>query len=235
MDEAYIEKRRWVESIFLPANLIPDSEAMYESPCGRYRLTTNRYKNGPMKGAYSRGIVTRSSDGTQLADVKLNYIKFWHSFASHPNGNDYLLCSEDYQGYSVYNLTKGTNFVHFPAAGHDGFGFCWSSADASPDGLMLAVVGCYWAAPYEVVFYDFRTPDELPLAELARIGNLDKAIGWQDNNAFVLTRDVHYRVSDGKPYEDLSEAEQDAIDNDDTPGAYRCDTVRFPRPSVINA
>ena len=46
---------------------------------------------------------------------------------------------------------------------------------------------------------------------------------------------MHYRVSDGKLYEDVSEAEQDAIDNDDALGAYRCETVRFPRPSVIDA
>ena len=235
MDEAYIKKRRQVEALFIPANLVADSTETHDSPCGGYRLTTHRYSTGPKSWAYSRGVVTRLSDGEKLADVKRNYGHFWHLFTTHPNGSDYFLCGEDYQGYSVFNLTNGSKAVHFPSTGHQGFGFCWTGAFPSPDGLMLAVEGCYWAAPYEIVFYDFRSPDKLPLAELRRIDNLEKEIGWKDNSTFVLIREVHYRVSDGKAYNDLSESEQDAIDDDDTLGAYRSETVEFHRPPVVGS
>ena len=235
MDEAYLEKRKAVEAFFIPENQIENSCESLDSPCGRYRLVTNRYATGPKSWAYSRGVVTRLSDGKQLVDVKRNIGHFWHLFTIHPNGSTYFLCGEDYQGYSVYNLSSGTESAHFPTAGHDGFGFCWTVVHPSPDGLMLAVDGCYWAAPYEIVFYDFRKPDELPFAEFARIDNLEKVVGWKGNSTFVLTREVHYRISDGQPYEDLSDAEQDAIDSDDKLGAYRSDVVEFSRPPVTGA
>src|SRR5262249_37605987 len=141
---------------------------------------------GPNTWNVSRGIVVRTHDGQAIADVKRNYGSFWYGWVHHPNGDDYLLCGEDYQGYSVINLTTGKSNVYFPDTGCGGSGFCWTAVYPSPDCLMLAVEGCYWACPYEVVFYDFRHPERLPLPELGRIDNLDTCQGWSDNETFVL-------------------------------------------------
>jgi hypothetical protein len=51
----------------------------------------------------------------------------------------------------------------------------------SPDGLVLAVDGCYWACPYEIVFFDFANPASLPLPEIDRCEEVtDPVIGWVD-------------------------------------------------------
>jgi hypothetical protein len=63
-------------------------------------------------------------------------------------------------------------------------GFCWASVHPAPDGLTLAIEGCYWACPYELVFYDFRDPQNVPLLEIARIEEYFDATGWEDNRTF---------------------------------------------------
>lgn len=213
-DKHYAERRKELEALFDAKNRIEDTANTIDSPCGNYRLEICRYATGPNTWKVSRGIVTRMHDRQLIADVKRNFDHFWYSWVQHPNGNDYLLCGEDYQGYSVINLTTGKSTVYFPDAGVKGFGFCWVAAYPSPDGLMLAVDGCYWACPYDVVFFDFRNPEQLPLPEINRIDSLDDCEGWLDNDTFVLTREIDIRKSDGAPYNSLPAEEQDVLDQD---------------------
>jgi hypothetical protein len=143
MDERYRERRRAIEPFFSEENRVPDSAEASDSPSGTFRLETCCYSIGREHWEYSRGVVKRVADGTIIADVKRNYGIFWHSWVEHADGNDYLLCGEDYQGYSVINLTAGTCKTYFPEEGHKGNGFCWAAAYPSPDTLVLAVEGCY--------------------------------------------------------------------------------------------
>lgn len=230
MDERYIERRIKIEQIFIPENKIADSKKIRVSPSGNFQFEFYRYSTGPKTWEYSRAIVTRISDSEVIADIKRNYGAFWHVWSEHPNGNEYLLCGEDYQGYSVINLTTGDYHVYFPEAGYKGAGFCWAFVYPSPDGLVLAVDGCYWACPYDLVFYDFREPDKLPYLEMARFDNLNDSDGWLDNDTFVLSREVEFRKSDGVAYEKLSEKEQDILDKDSSLASYRKETTHFKRP-----
>ncbi|HEX2476789.1 MAG TPA: hypothetical protein VHK01_18695 [Lacipirellulaceae bacterium] len=234
MDDRYAEKRRNIEQFFTPENRVADSVMSHDSASGNYRLEVCSYSTRPNAWGYTRGIATRVADGQVVADVKRNYSHFWHTWVEHPNGNEYLLCGEDYQGYCVINLTKAKYHVYFPEAGHQGWGFCWTAAYPSPDRLTLAVDGCYWACPYELVFYDFRNPDQLPLPELGRIENLVDCEGWVDDDTFVVKRDVEFRKSDGKPYDELTEEEQTILDSDNSLTDYRSDTVRCKRPQPPN-
>ena len=178
---------------------------------------------------YSRGIITRISDASEIADVKRNAGTFWHNWLSHSNGSDYLLCGEDYQGYTIVNLTNSKTRNHFPAEALKGNGFCWANVIPSPDTLLLAVEGCIWAHPYDLVFYDFANPDVLPLKEIGRIKDYRQADGWLDNDTFTCTKDVQYRLSDGRSYDELSNAEQDALDAEPALAGYRTETLRFSR------
>jgi len=215
MDERYLEKRKGIEQFFIPENKIADSGNTVISPSGRYKLETYRYSTGPKSWGYSQGIVRRLSDNKVIVDVKRNYGHFWHTWVEHANGNEYLLCGEDYQGYSVVNLTEETYDVFFPESGYKGFGFCWVKVHPSPDSLVLAVDGCYWACPYEIVFFDFSNPSVLPLPEIERCdGVTDPVIGWIDNDTFAFTVSYDVRKSDGAKYQDLSEEEQDVLDKD---------------------
>jgi hypothetical protein len=178
-------------------------------------LEISRFSTGPKTGSYSHGVVRNLSDGRIIADIKRNYSNFWYAWVQHTNGDQYLLCGEDYQGYSVVNLTREKYAVFFPDDGYKGFGFCWAAVYPSPDGLVLAVDGCYWACPYEVVFFDFSDPENLPLPEIDRCGGItDPVIGWMDNDKFVFTVAYEIRKSDGKKYKELSDEEQDLVVED---------------------
>jgi hypothetical protein len=232
MNERYREQRRAIERFFTEENRLADAAQASDSPSGRFHLEIRRYSTGPKTWIFSRGVVTRVADGTILADVKRNFRHFWHSWVDHANGNEYLLCGEDYQGYSVVNLTAGTYTTFFPEEGYRGCGFCWTAAYPSPDTLVLAVDGCYWACPYDVVLYDFRDPEDLPLRELARVSNIvDQCEGWTDNQTFVLKREVELRRSDGVPYESLAEAERAVLDANPSLVETRTETVRLMRPA----
>jgi hypothetical protein len=217
MDERYSEKRKAIERFFVPENKSSDSASLIASPSGHYELEIWRYSTVPNSWNYSQGIVRRSSDQKVIADVKRNYGHFWHAWVQHPNGNEYLLCGEDYQGYSIVNLTQEAYQVFFPESGYNGLGFCWTAVYPSPDGLILAVDGCYWACPYEIVFFDFSDPTTLPLPEIKRCQDVtDPVIGWVDNDTFAFTVSYDTRKSDGVKYQDLSDEEQAVLDKDPT-------------------
>jgi len=169
MDDRYLERRHQIEMYFTPESVVPGSNSIHTSPSGEFQIETSKYFTSPGHWNYSRGIVTRLSDGEVIADVKRNIGHFWHTWIHHPNGADYLICGEDYQGYSVINLNLGTCQVYFPEEGYSGVGFCWTEANLSADGQVLTVEGCFWAAPYERVTFDFRDPEKLPYPELSRI------------------------------------------------------------------
>ncbi len=188
MDAArYAERRRETEAFFVPEAVGSDPPEIHVSPNGAYTLTVTGYLTRPTNWSYSRGIVTNTSSGTLVADIMRNYSLFWHCWATHPNGNDYLLCGEDYQGYSIIELASGKCATYFSDEAYKGSGFCWTAAYPSPDGLTLAVDGCYWACPYELVFFDFSEPMTLPLPELDRITYLQHANGWIDADSFAYS------------------------------------------------
>jgi hypothetical protein len=215
MDEQYQERRSHIERFFIPEHKIAGSGKKVVAPTGNYELEIYRYSTGPNSWDYSRGIVRRLADNLVVADIKRNYGHFWHAWVNHPDGNEYLLCGEDYQGYTVVNLTAGTSEAFFPEKGYKGFGFCWTGAYSSPDGLVLAVDGCVWACPYEIVFFDFSDPANLPLPEIDRCEDItDPVIGWIDNETFVFTVCYEVRKADGIKYSDLSDQEQDVVDQD---------------------
>lgn len=126
-----------------------------------------------------------------MADIKRNFDNFSHAWVAHPDGNEYLLCGEDYQGYTVIGLRSGEMVVHFPPEAFKGGGFCWADALPSPDGLTLAVFGCFWACPYELVFFDFSNPMQLPLTGLARISDCDDTVGWESARSFKYVTEPH--------------------------------------------
>lgn len=233
MDSDYSQRRRDIEHYFRRSGLEKSQRETIESPSGNYVLTIDSYITGPNSWKYTRGVVLRVGSRTVIADIKRNYSHFWHSWVQHANGNEYLLCGEDYQGQTVVNLTAGTVEHFFPDSGFAGFGFCWTAAYPSSDSEIIAVDGCYWACPYEVVFFDFSRPDELPYREYFRVGDLVDCEGWQEDGRFRLRREVEVRKSDGRAYEDLTDDEQDELDNGDGLSEYVTQDVIVTREQII--
>ena len=206
--EKWQEGRAWV---FTDIERIFDREAI--SLCGKYKIDIYKHPTGPHTTTYSQGVVTRLSDNKELVSVKRNYSAFPYEFIG-----DYLLCGEDYQGYSVINLATETSNVYFPEEGFKGHGFCWANVYGVVNNKLI-VEGCYWGGPYEVVIYDFTNPEVLPLPELNRF-DVDGTVKI-NGDIIVIEQELEYRLSDGKLYNDLSDDEQLVLDKNPKLSAYK--------------
>lgn len=139
-----------------------------KTPLGKkYILRVSSYKSREGCWDVTKGVVT-DLNGNVIAEVKRNYSHFWHCYVEHPNGHQYLLCGEDYQGQTVVELDTGKRVDYLPPEAEKGCGFCWISCEFQPDGVELVVEGCYWACPCERVIHDFSNPMQLPYQEKHR-------------------------------------------------------------------
>ncbi len=233
MNEKYKNWRKEIASFFKLEKKTKESDKIY-APSGNYYLTISSYHTGENTWQYTRGIIKDSKNNKVIADIKRNYSHFWYSWVQHANGNEYLLCGEDYQGQTIVNVTKGTTKNYFPEAGFDGYGFCWLNAIASNKGNIIAVEGCYWACPYDIVFFDFSNPDELPYKELMRIEDVGDIEGWDNNDVFTLDKEIEIRKSDGKEYDALTDEEQEILDKDSTLIDYKKVIVKISSEEILN-
>lgn len=206
----YVEKRR--EVVALCASAVPGAQSTHASPSGRYRVELTRLSLGPNRWAYSRGRVIRDGAAEPLAVVERNFGAFPLSWCEgHPSGHDYLVCGEDYQGQTVVELDTGRRVDRIDPAAKEGWGFCWAAHYPSPQGALLFVDGCIWAAPYEIVLFDFAEPMRLPYRELGR-WPVSRVLGWQSDGSFVFEYALEVRREDDVPLAELDEATRDAIE-----------------------
>lgn len=167
----------------------------------------------PLRGwKYSEGIV-RSGGGEPITVIRRNYGQFPFTWCEdHPLGHDYLIAGEDYQGQTIVELDSAGRVDHLPGKAHIGAGFCWAKHHVTPDKRMLIVDGCNWACPYELVAFDFSQPMQLPYRQLHRwAGDLAVVEGFDDGGTLSWRFDREVRLSDGKPYDDLSDEEEAAL------------------------
>lgn len=220
-DKATLAERRYfvrrsVEKHFVPKKEGTDKKC-HLSPSLRYSLHVTAYRTSEGCWNYTRGEVYdtqgQEGKGVKIADVKRNYSMFPFEWVEgHPDGHDYLVCGEDYQGQTVIQLDTGKRVDTEDTS----FGFCWAKIDASPTKDVLAVNGCYWGGPYEVVLFDFSDPMKLPHPEIARANDqvYDDSV-WNEDGSIALVQEVLVRASDKKPYDDLTEEEQNELDESD--------------------
>jgi hypothetical protein len=98
---------------------------------------------------------------------------------------DYLLLSEFQGGQSIFDVEEQKLHSFYSEADP----FIWTSIFLSPDKTKLAVTGCYWACPFEIVVYDCTNLTELPYACIYRqpLDNNFEMKEWEDNKTIVLT------------------------------------------------
>jgi hypothetical protein len=146
-------------AFFDPKNEVADSRKEVLSASGKYKLVISRFATKPGSWNYSQGVVYRKADDNPIATVQRNYGAFPNLFVEgHPNGHDYLVCGEDYQGQTVIELDTGARRDLMSDGSDKGFGFCWASYTFNAANQLLVVDGCHWACPYEFRFYDFSDP-----------------------------------------------------------------------------
>lgn len=184
-----------------------------ESPCGKYELTIESFKTGKGTWNYTRGTVRNKATEDVIAVVDRNYHSFWRCWAdNHPDGHDYLLCGENYQGQTIIRLDDPERIDYLPKSAEKGVGFCWADVQVSPDKTIIAVEGCYWACPYEVRFYDFTEPMKHPVDLASADGRYDRLFGWKDATTAIVGYEEEIRKSDGMNMDELYELDEDAAD-----------------------
>jgi len=208
---------------------VAGSHIEFRSPSDKYLLSVEKYSTGPHTWQYSRGVVTRISDGTVIADVKRNYGHLWHAWVQHTNGNEYILCGEDYQGYTIVDLARANVRAFLPDSARNGGAFCWAAVYPLTGGTVLAVEGCVWGGPCDLVFYDFSEPLNLPLSEIGRIAEIGKVIGWESDSVFAVEHEFTVRRRDGRRFELLSESEQDEYYQNESAFTYHTEVLRWNR------
>jgi hypothetical protein len=180
--------REAIERGLASARPSPGGAVTELSPCGRYWLELEEYITADGSD-FAVAVVRRTASGQEVATVKRNDSRCFYAWV-YQGDNDYLLFPEDLEGQTVIDLTAGQ--VASFSSPNDAF--IWVECHPSPDRTKLAVVGCYWACPYQVTVYDFNDPLNLPLPKLAEFvlpDNDAKFEGW------VTDTRLHVRSNDG--------------------------------------
>lgn len=146
------------ENFFVPENRVAGCcDASHSSASGRHKLDVISFRTKEGCFDYTQGSIY---DGEKLVGVvQRNYSSFPFCWVEgHPNGHDYLICGEDYQGQTVIELDTGERRDHLSDGTEEGFGFCWTEYKLDIGSMILMVGGCIWACPYEYRFFDFAEP-----------------------------------------------------------------------------
>ena len=200
--EKYLVKRGGVEGYFIPENAHLDKQSTQPSPSGRYILVKTPYHTKAGSWSYTLGEVFRApvfpeTERVKVAEVRRNYGSMWCGWVEEHRltGQDYLLTGEDYQGFTVVNLTTGVVSSHIPDAAFQGFGWCPTSAEVmgglAEGSVLIRAEGCYWACPYEYRIYDFSNPDSEDFFEKGLL-DLTAGLSLDSDDDTVLS------IEDGK-------------------------------------
>lgn len=181
------EIRKEIKDFFNPSQLAKDNKEVFESPNKTYRLETSNYwqdKEG-VNWDVTKVEVYHNNSQEKIFAFFGNDGRFFHQWLI-KDEIEYLICAEDlFGGQTILDLTNEKMESFSP--GEDGF--IWTDFYLSPNGKLLATIGCHWGCPYVIKIYDFRNPLILPLPELNEIELLDAneiIMDWLDNDTLKL-------------------------------------------------
>ncbi len=217
----YVKKRRNIQTRWKDSKPLLDLVETHTSPSGKYTLKIipcifDLHRNW----AYTVGDVMSKSTGKeiQIAQVVRDHHVFPFVWCEdHPDGNDYLLCGEDYQGLTVIRLNTGERIDYIEKEAESNKGFSWTDCKISPDKTRIAMEGGYWTQGFEVHLRDFRNPFNVPYERVGKdfVQYHDRLIGWKGNDTILVEREQEYRASDGVLLNSLSQEERfKAIETD---------------------
>jgi hypothetical protein len=129
-----------------------------------------------------------------ISSIKCYYSVTLFQYIEHSNGFEYLIFRRDLYGYSILNLNSLKVFHYIPKVAilPDKESFIWTEVSYSGNSNFLAVEGCYWACPYEIMIFDISNPEKLPYPLIAKLNDDDEfaICGWKDGHT------LRYQISD---------------------------------------
>jgi hypothetical protein len=159
----------------------------YLSPSKQYRLDATNFWSRDPHWDLTKAEIYDQNLNEKIFEFFVNDSRVLHGWVT-ANKVDYLVLAEDiFGGQTVVDLTKR----HMAGYSPNEEGFIWTDFHLSPDGNILATIGCYWACPYVLKLFDFSDPLNLPLKEIKEIpllGNDEIILGWLDNTTLIMKR-----------------------------------------------
>jgi hypothetical protein len=189
-----------------------------QSPLGKYSLTLTPYvvkdRRCPF---YSVVEIIRNSDGEKMGKVIRNEADFPFLFVeNHIDGKDYLMCAEDYQGFTIICITDGKKWDYVAEKSKRDLALRITDFHLSPNKMSLAIEGHAKGKPSDIVetdevhFFLINEITKLPYKEVdKRIGfAYDKVIGWENDERIIISRIEDYIMPTGICLDDVQNQEE---------------------------
>ncbi|UPK67327.1 hypothetical protein [Chitinophaga filiformis] len=179
----YIEEiRAGLKEIFNQRITEIESE-IFISPSENFRLEATMLYD--QKYVITRAQIYQQSTNEKIFDFLINEDRILYSWVEKKN-IEYMICAEDlFGGQTIIDLTNRKMVSYSPKTD----GYIWTNFHLSPNGNLLATIGCIWGGPYYMKIFDFTNPMVLPLPEIKEIDLLDndeEIIKWIDNETLQM-------------------------------------------------
>jgi hypothetical protein len=175
--------RKDILKFFDSNELLPEDEKEGFSPDGKYFFRANSYKQTDPERNWTVARIEIFQAGGQKLFEFIRDEDLVCCCWLNVNDAEYFICPEDFEGQSIYDLTND-RFYSFASQKDP---FIWTEIVPSPDKTKLAVIGCYWACPFELVIYDISDICRLPYPVINRkVFETAKLKGWKDNETVIL-------------------------------------------------
>lgn len=184
------------------------------SPSGKYKLELLPYSVKDMRCPfYSVVEIIRSSDGDRMGKIIRNEADFPFLFIEDLDGKDYLLCAEDYQGFTLINITEGKKYDYIAEKSKRDLAMRITDFYITPNRKCLAIEGYTKHKPSDIIemdeihFYKIADLTKFPYQEVDKRITFayDKVIGWESDERFILSRIEDYVMPSGICLDDVKD------------------------------
>ena len=205
-DPWYEERRNRVIKAVSTGKALKAKKEIRASPSGKYMLELTPYSVKDMRCPFFSVVeIIRKIDGERMGKIIRNEADFPFLFIEEYEGKDYLMCAEDYQGFTLINITDGKKYDYVPEKSKRDLALRIMDFYISPDRRTLAIEGCGRTKPSDLVdwdeihFYKIEDLTKLPYQEVDKRITFayDKVIGWETNERFIVSRIEDYIVPSG--------------------------------------
>jgi len=205
-DPWYEERRNKVMQAVSLGKPLKGKKENRSSPSGKYTLELIPYSVKDMRCPFYCVVeIKRTVDGERMGKIIRNEADFPFIFIEDFNGKDFLMCAEDYQGFTLINITEGKKYDYILEKSKRDLALRITDFYVSPNKKTLAIEGHGKSKPSDVFaldeihFYKIDDLTKLPYQEVDKRISFayDKVIGWESEDRFIISMIEDYILPNG--------------------------------------
>jgi len=217
-DPWYEDRRSKVIQAVSLGKPVKGKQEKRQSPMGKYSLQLVPYvvkdRRCPF---YSVVEIIRNGDGERMGKIIRNEADFPFLFVEDfLDGKDYLVCAEDYQGFTVICITDGKKWDYVAEKSKRDLSLRITDFHLSPSKKSLAIEGHIKSKPGDLVecdevhFFSLNEISKLPYKEIDKRISFayDKIIGWENDDRIIISRIEDYIMPTGICLDDVKTTEE---------------------------